>query len=221
MSKVKEVAADKVLPKTTNLDFWNSVARTDPRHTKHVAVGRGFTAIDAHYQIREATAKWGMIGSGWGVETEPISDAALVDPSLVGVRVTIWYLNDLGIRCHGVPIIATSKKHFGKNADSDAFKKATTDGITKGLSYFGFNADVFLGQFDDNKYVQEVTAHFKEPEDKVDLFESRKAIAEEFGKNPKWAGEILDWAKVDSIDKMSNEEIAEVMKILPTPGGEK
>ena len=53
------------------------------------------------------------------------------------------------------------------------------------------------------------------------MFESRKAIAEEFGKNPKWAGEILDWAKVDSIDKMSNEEIAEVMKILPTPGGEK
>jgi len=35
-------------------------------------------------------------------------------------------------------------------------KKATTDGITKCLSMLGFNADVFLGKFDDNKYVQEL-----------------------------------------------------------------
>ena len=40
--------------------------------------------------------------------------------------------------------------------DTDCMKKATTDGITKGLTYFGFNADVFLGKFDDNKYVAEL-----------------------------------------------------------------
>ena len=38
--------------------------------------------------------------------------------------------------------------------DEDAVKKAVTDGLTKCLSYLGFNADVFLGLFDDNKYVQ-------------------------------------------------------------------
>ena len=214
--KDKEVLSDG---KNPNLKFWDSVAMTDPTYTKHVAVGRGFTAIDAHYQIREATAKWGILGSGWGVETEPISDAALVDPSLVGVRVTIWYLDDSGNRCYGVPIIATSKKHFGQNADSDAFKKATTDGITKGLSYFGFNADVFLGKFDDNKYVQEVTKHFKEPVDTVDYSESKKAIQEAFDKDQKWAVSILDWAEVDSVDKMSNEQIIEVMKIIKPEGG--
>ena len=37
-------------------------------------------------------------------------------------------------------------------------KKALTDAITKGLSYLGFNADVFLGMFDDNKYVSERNA---------------------------------------------------------------
>ena len=228
MSKVKEVAPpkDKEVQtdgKNPNLKFWESVAMTDPTYTKHVAVGRGFTAIDAHYQIREATAKWGILGSGWGVETEPISDAALVDPSLVGVKVTIWYLDDSGNRCYGVPIIATSKKHFGQNADSDAFKKATTDGITKGLSYFGFNADVFLGKFDDNKYVQEVTEHFKEnePVDTVDLSDSKKAIREAFNKDEKWAVEILDWAEVDSVDKMTNAQIIEVMKMITPEGGEK
>ena len=43
-----------------------------------------------------------------------------------------------------------------KKPDTDCMKKATTDGLTKGLTYFGFNADVFLGKFDDNKYVEEL-----------------------------------------------------------------
>ena len=38
--------------------------------------------------------------------------------------------------------------------DDDAPKKAITDGLTKAISHLGFNADVFLGKFDGNKYTQ-------------------------------------------------------------------
>jgi hypothetical protein len=44
--------------------------------------------------------------------------------------------------------------------DSDAAKKATTDALTKLLSHLGFNADVFLKKFDDNKYVEQVAEEF-------------------------------------------------------------
>jgi hypothetical protein len=30
-----------------------------------------------------------------------------------------------------------------------------TDGLTKALSHLGFNADVFLGEFDGNKYTDD------------------------------------------------------------------
>ena len=40
------------------------------------------------------------------------------------------------------------------SVDEDAAKSAVTDALTKCLSYLGFNADVFLGKYDDNKYVQ-------------------------------------------------------------------
>lgn len=40
--------------------------------------------------------------------------------------------------------------------DTDALKKARTDGTTKCLSLLGFNADIFLGLWDDSKYVAEV-----------------------------------------------------------------
>ena len=35
-----------------------------------------------------------------------------------------------------------------------------TDAITKALSHLGFNADVFLGKFDDNAYVTAMRAEF-------------------------------------------------------------
>ena len=37
--------------------------------------------------------------------------------------------------------------------NEDAPKMAITDGLTKGISHLGFNADVFLGEMDGNKYV--------------------------------------------------------------------
>ena len=38
-----------------------------------------------------------------------------------------------------------------------------TDFTTKALSKLGFNADIFLGKFDDTKYVQQMKQEFKEP----------------------------------------------------------
>ena len=50
------------------------------------------------------------------------------------------------------------KKNGG--LDDEAPKKAMTDAMTKGFSHLGISADVFLGLFDNNKYVQEMKAKF-------------------------------------------------------------
>jgi hypothetical protein len=41
--------------------------------------------------------------------------------------------------------------------DDEAPKKAMTDALTKAMSHLGMSADIFLGKFDDNKYVQTKT----------------------------------------------------------------
>ena len=69
---------------------------------------------------------------------------------------------------------------FGKRPDSDAPKKATTDGVTKALAQLGFNADVFLKKFDDNKYVAELRAEkaqTKKPEQQSNQPSEREAAA--------------------------------------------
>lgn len=131
-----------------NLELWNRVGKTDPTHTKAVQMGqRKFTAIDAYAQIQAATAEWGPVGKGWGWEPTFVYTV----PGLVVCELTLWYTTDNENRCD-VHAIGATRSHMGEKPDHEAPKKALTDAITKALSYLGFNADVFLGKFDDSKY---------------------------------------------------------------------
>jgi hypothetical protein len=144
---------------TDNLRIWSQVEKTDPAHTKKVNLGHSFTAISAAYQIKRATETFGPIGEGWGYDAgEPI-----FHDLMVFVPVTLWH----GDRTHkfGPMFGGAEWKNQKGRIDSDALKKATTDALTKLLSQLGFNADVFLGLFDDNKYVAELKAEFAEPKD--------------------------------------------------------
>ena len=49
-----------------------------------------------------------------------------------------------------------------KMVDADFAKKIETDALTKALSKIGFNADVFMGLYDDHKYVAMIQEEFKE-----------------------------------------------------------
>ncbi|MBN86088.1 MAG: hypothetical protein CL885_01045, partial [Dehalococcoidia bacterium] len=107
---------------------------------------------------------WGWTVSEWRVET----------PFFI-VEIDMWHGNrDTVFSVMGCAEIMRQRP------DADAPKKALTDAITKGLSYLGFNADIFLGKFDDNKYVQE---RVKEEKDKAKVDDhSEKLITEEIQK---------------------------------------
>lgn len=161
MGKMKEEA----IKQDNNMALWDAVSKTDVDHTKQVSFGRKFTAIDAHSQIMEATRVFGPIGQGWGYDNE-YGEVHMTDGRIiVWCDVRFWWVAE-GESWEGNPG-KDYKKHFGpvrgcsmmvskmeKVPDTDAYKKASTDGLTKLLSHLGFNADVFLGMFDDNKYVE-------------------------------------------------------------------
>jgi hypothetical protein len=134
------------------LRIWNAVCKTDPKHTKRVNQRGGFTAIDAQYQIMMATEQFGPIGEGWGYSTGDYR----IEGGLIVVPVTLWH----GKRENTFGPILGCAEMLGQRPDRDAPKKAITDALTKGLSQLGFNADVFLGLFDDNKYVAAVQEEF-------------------------------------------------------------
>ena len=135
-----------------NMAIWNLVCKTDVNHTKAVSYGkRKFTAIDAMYQIETATAMFGPFGFDWGVRDETFN----VIDEIILYQAELYYPNKgkEGI----IPL--HSSIMFDKD---DSVKKVATDALTKGLSKIGFNADVFLGEFDGNKYtVNGIASEFK------------------------------------------------------------
>jgi hypothetical protein len=135
-----------------NLKLWNTVSKSDPKFLKKVSFGqRSFTAIDPQYQVRCATEQFGPVGQGWGW----INDTRFINLSngdtAVVADVSIWTGKPENI----FGPFSGCRKFFdsakGRMAE-DAPKMAITDGLTKALSHLGFNADVFLGEMDGNKY---------------------------------------------------------------------
>ena len=147
------------MAKKDNMKLWQSVETTDPNFTKKVNQRGGFTAIGAQYQLRTATETFGPFGVGWGVRGETIEKWE--DVGLAVYQAHLWYYYKVNghevSELHEVPIHSSIKYHSNGRVDDDFFKKVATDALTKGLSKIGFNADVFMGKFDDNKYVNKLT----------------------------------------------------------------
>lgn len=154
-----------------NLSIWNQVRTPDPKFTKGFRRGGGFsgTATNATYLFKLATEVFGPIGHGWGYE---LVSSEFIQGHLIGpqdtphptrwtvhiVLVRVWYLHNgeqhwIGPQFGQTDFVYANK--YGLQTDEEAPKKSITDAITKCLSMLGFAADIHMGLFDDNKYVND------------------------------------------------------------------
>lgn len=150
-----------------NLKLWDSVKETDKDFTKKVNQRGGYTSITPQYQIQEATKQFGPYGKGWGFKSIDMDYSNIETIGLVFVNAVFFYVIDS--KEFSFPINNSWLAKMGNRIDSDFVKKAETNTMGKALSKLGFNADVFMGQFDDPDYVQE-TANKKaieKAEDKI------------------------------------------------------
>lgn len=169
-----EESSEMTLDVPANMRIWERVDKTDPREgkgTKKVKQGgRTITAICAQLQVKRATEMFGPLGIGWG-----LAESQYVEQTLPTGHIVATYTAELWIESkeNTSPVSGCCElfipahegyqgKQIGDKVDTDAYKKATTDALTKGLSRLGFNADIFLGLFEDNKYIQETSAEFAE-----------------------------------------------------------
>ena len=140
-----------------NMEIWNVLNKTNPNFTKPLPGygGKKLTTIDPMYQIQMMTEMFGPVGKGWKYNVE-----YKYQDGLVFAEVCVQYYQDHKWYEYG-PVCSVqnlSKKNGG--LDDEAPKKAMTDAMTKAFSHLGMSADVFLGKFDDNKYVESLRKEF-------------------------------------------------------------
>jgi hypothetical protein len=188
-----------------NMELWDSVEKTDPSHTKEVNFGRKMTAIDPYQQVKNATRAFGPVGKGWGWSVERVE---YLPTNEMAVLIRLWHgEKENTFDQWGQAALYIDKAE--KKKDGDCFKKATTDGVTKCLSFLGFNADIFLGKYDDVKYVQELKEAFKEPNPNLDLIV--EAIK---NKDKKWVKENWDGVINKTWSQLSEQQLSILNKAM-------
>ena len=145
-----------------NMKIWETLSKTNPEFTKPLPGygGKKLTTIDPMYQIQMMTDMFGPVGLGWKYKV----DYKYID-GLVFAEVTIKYFTDEWHEYGPVCSVQNLSKINGK-LDDEAPKKAMTDAMTKAFSHLGMSADVFLGKFDDSKYVEQMKEEFSQPQPK-------------------------------------------------------
>jgi len=150
----------------SNTRHWDALKATDPKHTKSFSRSGGFkgTAMKPIWIIEQMTRHFGPVGEGWGMG-EPTFQVVDLTKDTGRVMVYCWvscWHTDRANTFFGVggDTVQDQFRDGRMAPDDEAFKKAYTDAINNALKYVGVGADIHMGQFEDSKYMKEVTAQF-------------------------------------------------------------
>jgi hypothetical protein len=157
---------------TDNLALWNAVQRTPEEQTKQIT-GKAYkgTSPKPHWLVMRATEIFGPCGIGWGFDIvkDELLDGALLAPDfrerIHEARVRVWYIwqGQRGEVEHvGQTQFCGRRKDGTPFTDEDAPKKSVTDALVKALSMIGFAGDIFLGRYDDSKYINDLREEARE-----------------------------------------------------------
>lgn len=179
-----------------NLELWNKVEKTNPNFTKKANVGgNNIISIAPQYQIKNVTEQFGIYGKTWGFKKLDFDYSLASEFGLV-ILDAVFFFPD------GEFPIKNAQKLFMDNAktkiDDNFAKKLETDTLTKAISKLGFNADIFLGLFEDVKYLADVKKEFAESPAPIKL--SDKAITDLITKGKE---EIEKYIKLNKENKVS------------------
>jgi hypothetical protein len=185
-----------------NLELWNKVEKTNPNYTKQANVkGNKITSIAPQFQIMNATEQFGVYGETWGFKNLDI-DYTLSNVGLVTFKALFFFPKG---EFEIINSISLWRDNAKTKIDADFAKKLETDTLTKALSKLGFNADIFLGKFDDERYLNEVNEEFKKPIEKGNLTQPI-AIAEVK------AGKTLE--QIKTLYHVNKEQEKKLIKLL-------
>lgn len=161
---MKELSEEQ---KKENMYLWKLTCETDPKDTKPFKGKGGFKgiAIAAQSQRKRASELWGSFGGNWGIRNERFSIIKLSeDPhdTIMAYTGEFYYPGGVFGIHSDIDIWTYVKAYKSWVKNNDIHKKVRTDAFTKGLSELGFNADVFMGLYEDSKYVESMKETFEE-----------------------------------------------------------
>lgn len=162
-----------------NLRHWDAFADIDPKYTKPIT-GKPYkgTSPNPQYVIKCLTEIFGPVGEGFGWDIVAEDFTPIGDEVLHWCRIKFWHTDRANTFDSYGQTKALMKTRNGFMSDEDAPKKSLTDAVIKAASHVGIAANIFLGRWDDQKYVEQVDDKFRAAESGGAVDRIKTAIAE-------------------------------------------
>lgn len=146
------------------MEIWTKINKPPQSALKKIQAGRlkGKSDINPQWRYQAMTETFGPCGIGWKFTvdrkwTEPAPEGqvfAFADVSL--------YINVDGEWSAAIPgsggSMLVTKESAGLHASDEAYKMAVTDALGTAMKMIGMAAEVYLGNFDCSKYLDDKTA---------------------------------------------------------------
>jgi len=139
-----------------NLEVWEKHASIPEKFLKKIS-GKDYNgnSPNATYIVKCLSSLFGKCGEGWGYSIKEQGFREFQDGTVLHwVILQFW----TGSRENYFEQFGQTKVAYNTSAnrykvDEDAPKKSITDAITKAASHLGIASDIYLGLYDDNKYI--------------------------------------------------------------------
>ncbi|HET6467846.1 MAG TPA: hypothetical protein VFG43_05655 [Geminicoccaceae bacterium] len=225
------------------LRLWNEVEETDLRFVKSFDRGsfKG-TAVDAIYNVKRLSERLGPVGFAWGweVKSERLDTFGEGEDQQVIHTCVLraWFRQPDGSKDHVEHVGHTKAAYWtrprrpGEKArfviDEEFAKKSVTDALSKIMVSLGASADIWLGRFDGNKYMQPVgeggpangtapaeaklVAHAREILDEAKRADTREAVADVARRIKGTLDEQPFWPQLVATDRDLAVEIQQLVR---------
>lgn len=214
-----------------NTEVWDKLRRVPPEHLKGFQRAGGFkgTAIKPMWTIHRMTEVFGPVGQAWGIDEPKFQVIPAGDEILVYCTVAV-FIGTGFLNCNEkgeIKSVIEPKRFYGVGGDKvramfssglknddEAFKKAYTDALTNALKMLGAGADVHMGLWDGNKYVDEkrepISPHEDPPQNTgpqlLKRDEARKLYKE-------LQSELVTLGTVSELSKWEKERLLDIQKL--------
>jgi hypothetical protein len=142
-----------------NLSVWDAHSAIPDKFLKKIS-GKDYrgNSPNATYIVKCLTSLFGKCGEGWGYTVKDQGFYSFENRVVLHwVIIKFWtgsrdnYFEQFGQTKAAYPTQQSTYK-----VDEDAPKKSITDAITKAASHLGIASDIYLGLYDDNKYIKPI-----------------------------------------------------------------
>lgn len=150
-----------------NIALWERFADIDPEFAKPIT-GKPYngTSPNPQYVIRCLTELFGPVGQGFGWRVVAEDFTEMGGETIHWCRIEFWHTDRANVvESYGQTRAAYVTSRGKQVVDEDAPKKSLTDAVVKAASWVGVCANIFLGRWDDQKYVAKVNEEYRGSEE--------------------------------------------------------